>query len=355
MIQATDREKGQAFMTKMLGIYNGASLAYMVSIGHQTRLFDTMAALPPSTSEQIADAAGLNERYVREWLAAVVTGEIAEYEPANRTYWLPADHAAYLTRAAGPRNLAARAQITARNGAIEPKIVQCFYDGRGLPYSEYAGFPEMFSEFTALILDANLIDNTLPLVPGLVERLTAGIDLADVGCGAGHAINLMGQAFPNSRFTGYDFSREGIALGEAEARTMRLGNVRFEVKDAATLDSSLQFDAITVFDAIHDQAHPARVLSGIYESLKVGADFLCVDVAASSNLEDNLNHPMAPSLYTASAMHCMTVSLGHGGVGLGTMWGEQKALQMLGEAGFKDVAVRKVEGDIINNYYICRK
>jgi ubiquinone/menaquinone biosynthesis C-methylase UbiE len=203
--------------------------------------------------------------------------------------------------------------------------------------------------------DGTLIDRTLPLVPGLVEKLRAGIEVADVGCGAGHAINLMAQAFPASRFIGFDFAEDGIALARQEAQQMKLTNATFEVKDAAKLDVSNRFDLITVFDAIYDQAQPATVLEAIYNALKPGATFLCVDVAADSNLEGNLEHPLGPMLYTVSTMHCMTVSLAYGGVGLGTVWGEQKALEMLGEAGFKNVAVERVEGDIFNNYYIASK
>jgi ubiquinone/menaquinone biosynthesis C-methylase UbiE len=188
----------------------------------------------------------------------------------------------------------------------------------------------------------------------VVERLKAGIDVADVGCGAGHAINVMAKAFPNSRFTGYDFSAEAIEMGRTEAKALGLANSRFEVKDAATLDASIQVDLLTVFDAIHDQAKPARVLKGIYDALRPDGTFFCADVAASSNLEENVNHPLGPCLYGVSTMHCMTVSLAYGGVGLGTMWGEQKAVEMIREAGFANVRVKKVDGDL-NNYYIAQK
>jgi ubiquinone/menaquinone biosynthesis C-methylase UbiE len=208
---------------------------------------------------------------------------------------------------------------------------------------------------SAQVFDNTLIDVTLPLVPGLIDRLKSGIDVADVGCGAGHAINLMAQAFPNSRFTGYDFSEEGIARGRAEASEMGLTNAFFEVRDAAKLGIDSRFDFVTIFDAVHDQAHPAAMLAGIYVAMKPGADLLCVDIAASSNLEENIANPLAPMLYTVSTMHCMTVSLAYGGDGLGTVWGEQKALQMLGDAGFKDVRIERVEGDGFNNYYIARK
>ena len=127
------------------------------------------------------------------------------------------------------------------------------------------------------------------------------------------------------------------------------------MKDVATLDGSKQFDFITAFDTVHDQAKPRRVLKGIYDALKPGGTLLCVDIATSSNLEDNMQHPMAPALYAISTFHCMTVSLALDGEGLGTCWGEQKARELLGEAGFAGVTVARVEGDILNNYSISTK
>lgn len=353
--QELDPAKAQAFAGQMLGILNGASLALMTSIGHQTGLFDTMTGLPPSRSEQIAAAAGVNERYVREWLGAMVTGRIIEYDPTNRTYRLPPEHAASLTRAAGPDNLATLAQFFPLMGTVEEGVVNSFRNGGGVPYSAYPKFQQLMSEESSRVFDATLIDVTLPLVPGLVERLKAGIDAADVGCGSGHAINLMAKAFPNSRFTGYDFSEEGIEAGRAEAAMMGLSNAEFGVKDVATLDDARQFDFITAFDAIHDQAHPRRVLKGIADSLRLGGAFLCVDIAASSELAENIDHPLAPMLYAISTMHCMTVSLALNGEGLGTVWGEQVARELLAEAGFTNVSVKRVEGDILNNYYIATK
>jgi cyclopropane fatty-acyl-phospholipid synthase-like methyltransferase len=211
------------------------------------------------------------------------------------------------------------------------------------------------AEESAQVHDAVLIDVILPLVPGIVDPLNAGIDVLDVGCGSGHAINLMAQAFPNSRFTGYDFSDEGIAAGRAEAQRMGLTNTSFEVKDVATLNERGRFDFITAFDAIHDQAHPTKVLKSTAEALRPGGTFLMVDVAASSNVEENIEHPLGPALYMFSTLHCMTVSLALNGEGMGTMWGEQLARQKLAEAGFTKVDVKQVPGDIFNNYYIATK
>jgi len=353
--ETIDQAKAGAFAGQMVGILNGSILGLMTSIGHRTGLFDKMAELPPSTSEQIAQATGLNERYVREWLGAMVTGRFMEYDPAGKTYRLPPEHAASITRAAGPNNLAAFMQFGALMGNVEDQIVDCFQKGGGVPYSAYPKFQQLMAEESAQVFDATLIDVTLPLVPGLVDRLKSGIEVADISCGQGHAINLMAKAFSNSHFVGYDFSEDGISAGKAEAKQLGLTNARFEVKDVAELSETAKYDLITVFDAIHDQAQPRKVLANISCALKPDGVFLCVDIQASSNLEENMQHPLAPMLYGVSTLHCMTVSLALNGEGLGTVWGEQKARELLTEAGFKRIDVEHVEGDIFNSYYVCRK
>lgn len=348
-----DQAKSEAFAQQMLGVLNSAALSLMLSIGHKTGLFDTLSHLTPSTSEQIAEAAGLQERYVREWLATMVTGRIMEYDAASRTYRLPAEHAAWLTRGAGPNNLAFQAQYIVLLANVQDEVIDCFVKGSGVPYSSFPSFQRLMAEDSAQIFDASLVQITLPSIPGLVERLQTGIDVADIGSGSGHAINLMAQAFPHSRFVGYDISEEGIAAAHSEARRLGLTNARFEVQDVSHVDTPGSYDLITAFDSIHDQARPTQVLAAIAKVLRPGGMFLMVDFAASSHLEENLDHPLAPFLYTISCNHCMTVSLAANGEGLGTMWGEQKARQMLGAAGFTQLQVMQIEGDLFNNYYIA--
>lgn len=350
-----NQERVEAFGQRMLDILNEASLALMISIGHRTGLFDAMAGLPESTSQRIASAAGLNERYVREWLGAMVTGRIVDYEPANGTYCLPSEHAALLTRAASTDNLAMFMQYVSLFGSVEDRIVGCFRKGGGLPYSAYPRFQEVMAEESLLTVGASLIGTTLPLIPGAIERLESGVDVLDVGCGSGYAINLMADTFPRSRFTGYDLSETAIGNARAEASRRGMTNAKFEVMDVAKLGVRGQCDLITAFDAIHDQAQPTRVLKCIAEALRLDGTFLMQDIRGSSFVEKNLDHPLAPMLYTASCMHCMTVSLALDGEGLGTMWGEEKALQMLAEAGFARVEAKQVPADIQNNYYIARR
>lgn len=352
--QTVDPQKAEAFAGRILGIMNGGMLSFMISIGHRTGLFDKMASLPPSTSEQIASAAGLNERYVREALGSLVMGGIVEYDAAGKKYSLPPEHAAFITRAAGPNNMATFIQFTALMGQVEDQVVEAFRNGGGVPYSSFGTFQTLMAEESAQVVDATLLQSTLPLT-GLVDRLREGIDVADVGCGKGHAINVMAREFPNSRCTGYDFSDEGVAAGNAEAKEWGLSNAKFVAKDAATLGDKAAYDLICAFDAIHDQAAPTKVLANIARALRPGGVFLMVDIAGSSNLEDNYDHPLAPMLYAVSTMHCMTVSLALNGEGLGTMWGEQLAKKMLADAGFTKVDIKRVEGDIMNAYYIATK
>ena len=345
----------EEFVARMAGAIDGACLAVLASIGHQTGLFDVLADLPPATSAQIAEAAGLHERYVREWLGGAAAGGIVEYQATEATYFLPRHRAAALTRAAGPKNLARMATMIPMMGEVEQKIIGCFQNGGGLHYSEYPRFHAMMAEESGAVFDAALIDVILPLVDGLPDRLRAGADVADFACGSGHAINVMAQAFPASRFTGVDFSDEGVAAATEEAKRLGLTNATFERRDLAELDLADAYDVITVFDAIHDQAHPARVLANIYRALRPGGVFLMADVKASSQLEDNIGVAFAPFLYTISTMHCMTVSLARDGAGLGTVWGQQLATAMLTDAGFGDVETAEIKENPLDIYYIARE
>jgi ubiquinone/menaquinone biosynthesis C-methylase UbiE len=354
-VQELDQVKAEAFAGRMVGVLNEGALAIMTSIGHRTGLFDAMSGLPPSTSAQIASAAGLNERYVREWLGAMVVGRVVEHDPEGATYRLPPEHAAWLTRAASPNNIAVTAQFIPGLASVEDEIIESFKEGGGVPYSAFPRFHEVMVEDSGQTVVAALTDAILPLVPGLTERLEGGIDVLDVGSGSGRAMNLLARKFPNSRFVGYDFSEEAIARARAEAEEYGTTNVCFEVKDVANLDEEAGYDLITTFDAIHDQAKPAKVLEGIARALRDDGVYLMQDIAGSSHVHNNLEHLLGTFLYTVSTMHCMTVSLAQDGEGLGTMWGEERAREMLREAGFAKVEVKQLPQDFANSYYVVTK
>jgi len=349
-----DHAKSERFSERLMGYMNGAAVSLMTSIGHRTGLFDAMHGQAPATADEVARYATLHPRYVREWLDCMVTGGVVEYDAVTARYALPDEHAAWLARASAPNNIGVLAQYFPQLGAVEDELVECFHNGGGVPYSSFKRFGEIMAEDSGQSVLSALFVHILPLVPGIEARLEAGIDVLDIGCGRGLALMLMAERYPNSRFTGYDLLEDAIDWATAEARRRGLAHVRFAARDLTHFEQPAAFDLVTAFDAIHDQARPANVLRGVRGALKKGGVFLMQDIAGSSHVHRNMDHPIAPLLYTVSCMHCMTVSLAQGGDGLGTMWGEERAQKMLAEAGFGTIAVHRLPHDIQNCYYVCR-
>ena len=352
-----DDGRAEQFADRVLEILNCASLAIMISIGHRSGLFDTLAAAGEAGSADLAEAAGLDERYVREWLAAMTTGRIVEYDPASGRYRLPAEHAAWLTRDAAPDNLAVTAQFIPILASVEDDVVQRFREGGGVPYERFARFHEVMAEDSGQTVLSVLFSHILPLVPGAEERLERGASLLDLGCGRGRALLALAERFPRSRFVGYDLSPEAVDFARGQAAERSLSNVEYEPRDLSTFDEDAApeaFDLVTTFDAVHDQPRPLALLRGIRRTLAPDGVYLMQDIAASSHLHENLDHPAGPLMYTISTMHCMTVSLAQGGDGLGTMWGDQQARRLLAEAGFGSVDSHQLEHDPFNTYYVVR-
>jgi SAM-dependent methyltransferase len=349
-----DEARVEAFAGRLFELYTGGLLSSMIDIGHRTGLF-TAAAAGPATSAELAARADLQERYVREWLGAMVTGGILDHDPAAGTYRLPAEHAACLT-GGGSANLAPFSRLDTHLAKHVDAVARAFREGGGVPYAEFR--PEFTDVMDALgrgTFDELLLDAYLPIVPGLPERLAAGARVADVGCGTGHAMVLLAGAYPASTFVGYDLADDAIARARSEAAEAELANAHFEVRDAARLAVEEPFDVVFVFDAVHDQVAPAEVLERVHAALAPGGTFVMVEPRASSDLEGNRDNPLAPLLYSISTLHCLTVSLAGGGAGLGAAWGERLARAMLAEAGFAEVAVHEAPGDPINVVFVATK
>jgi SAM-dependent methyltransferase len=333
------------FAGRMRGLINEACLGLMISVGHRTGLFDLLAGRAPATSAEIAAAAGLEERHVREWLGAMVCGKIVDHDGARRTFRLPPAHAALLTRAAGPDNLAQVAQYLAIAAGLEEEIAASFRDGGPLPDSRRSRLEALQAETSDLRLRTGLIDRLLPLAPDAVGRLRAGGRALDAGCGHGRAVLLMAREFPRSRFVGRDLSATAIEAARAAAAAAGLDNASFEVADLATPVAADRagFDLVTAFDVVHDLAQPADALRALCAALAGGGSFLCLDVAAASNLADNVDHPLGPYIYTAAALR------------LGTVWGEELAQRMLRDAGFTEVAAHHLDGDPLHVVYLAHR
>ncbi len=343
------------FSEKLTAMFNHGAIVSMMSIGHQLGIFDKMEAMEPATSASIAKATNLDERYIREWLAVMTTGNIVEYDATAKHYRLPSHHAACLTRRASPGNYAVTSQFIPLIGKVESRLLECFKTGAGLHYCDYPNFHEVMAEDSHQTVVHGLFDYILPMIPGLKSRLESGISVMDAGCGAGLALLNLAQTFPNSHFIGYDLCPEAFAQTAAKAREQRITNLDFEACDLTHLADLEKYDLVTSFDAVHDQASPESLLSGIYRALKPDGVYLMQDIAGSSHLEKNLDHPLAPLLYAISSSHCTPVSLGQGGPGLGTMWGEELAANMLFEAGFRNIHSQHLEHDPFNVYFLSER
>jgi SAM-dependent methyltransferase len=352
-----DDERVAAFEERLVAMLNDGALCLMLSIGHRTRLLDAMAELGPTSVARLAGHAGLDERYVTEWLGAMTTGRIVAHDPELGTYALPAEHARLLTRGTPADNLAVFAQYVPLLAAVEDRIVDCFHHGGGVDYAAYPRFQEVMEEDSAQTVLAALHEHILPLVDGLTDRLEQGIEVVDVGCGRGRALAALAARYPNSTFAGYDISEEAVAHASDAAARRGLGNVAYHVCDAARLSEVVHAGSIglvTTFDAVHDQADPEAGVRAIRHILADDGVYLAQDIDATSTHHGDLDHPLGPLLYTISCLHCMTVSLARGGTGLGAMWGRQRALALFGRAGFSAVEVHTLDHDPQNAYYVCR-
>ena len=326
------------FGGKILGIYTGAILTKLIEIGYQTGLFEA-SRRGAATAGELSERAGLRERYVREWLGAMTTSGIYSYDADSKRYTLPEEHAALLSGDTA-QNLTPMSRMINHFGTHLPKLIACFREGGGVPYAAYRPvFTQCMDDVWRRIYDQQLLSGFIASVDGLTNELRRGIRVLDVGCGTGHAINLLEREYPQSAFFGYDIAEDAIAMARAEAMKMGLKNATFDAHDVTKFPEVPQFDLITAFDAIHDQKAPDAVLGGINRLLAPRGKFLMVEFKFSSHVEENLGNPFATLYYGISLMHRMTVSLAAGGPGLGAVWGEQTARRMLAEAGFGKVNV----------------
>jgi ubiquinone/menaquinone biosynthesis C-methylase UbiE len=354
------------FSRKMTDILNFGALNLAMSIGYQTGLFDVMDELDtPRTTSVIADRAGLDERYVKEWLCVMVSGGIVALShgpEGDDLFFLPKAHGDVVTRRAGHSNLGVYTQeIPLLTTCALGPVLRGFQTGEGVSYDHYPRFQDFMAQLANAKHRDVLVDLFLPSVQDgfLIRRLKSGIRVCDLGCAEGIAVMLMAEAFPNSEFVGIDLSDEAIEKAKTESRRRSLSNLTFVRQDAASMknDPDLvgSFDYVTAFDAVHDQTRPLDALISVHGILKSGGLFSMVDIAASSHLVDNKDHPMGSFLYTVSLMHCMPVGLVDGGTGLGMMWGRQKAVEMLKQAGFSDVQVLEIPEDPFNLHFLAQK
>jgi len=354
------------FSDKLIQILNQGALNLAISIGYALEIFECLDRQEtPVDVDTLAGQIGLSRRYLQEWLGIMVTGGIVELEDSgnsqNDRYLLPKSHGDLLCRRAGNNNLGVYTQeIPILTASALSAVQKDFSKGCGIPFSVYPQFQSFMAELSDAKHEQVLIRDFLPSVDDgkLIKKLETGICVCDLGCGQGVALNLMAEAFPASVFLGIDNHEQAVAHAALQARNLGLSNARFEIKDAAKIENDPDFasicDWVCAFDAIHDQSHPLAALKGCRYMLKPDGLFSMIDIKAGSRITDNMDHPMAPFLYTVSLMHCMPVGLNDQGRGLGMMWGRQQALKLLEQAGFSHVAAREIPNDPFNLHFQCR-
>jgi 2-polyprenyl-3-methyl-5-hydroxy-6-metoxy-1,4-benzoquinol methylase len=335
---------------------NSGFITMMISVGHRTSLFDVMAALPPSTSHEIAVAAGLTERYVREWLAAMTSAHIVDYEPRMATYYLPIEYAAVLSRGAGPNNLAPAAQLLSLLASVEDLVVASFQGGGGVMPQAYERLTEMLADEKRQLIDESYLDALLRLMPGMRSRLEAGAHVLDVGCGDGALITAMAREFPRSTFRGYDIGRTAIQRALEQRDESGARNVDYILADATCIHEPQTYDLVLALESLHELPFPSAALRNIAASLVPDGVFLMQEAAASSHLARNVEHPFAPMMYALSTMHAVPIALhDERGEALGRMWGRERAARMLNEAGFRKVRFESLAIDPLSYYCVAEK
>ena len=343
-----DRAKAKAFTLLMVRHLEGAAVSIMIEVGRRVGLFEAMATMGAATSAEIAAKTGLSERYVREWLAAMVCGGIVEYAAGGGTYRLPQEHAVGLT-GSSTGNLTTMAEMFPLLNRVIPDVAEAFRTGRGVPYRAYQPDHEPHGPAKPPALRRAAVQRVPRQPEGLIPKLEAGIRVADVGCGTGYCIALMARRFPKSTFVGYDLAEEGIA--EARSTARGLDNASFVVQDIARLEGRTRFDLVTVRrdsrpgrSRRRDAPHPRRAGAGrhVPDARRLGLE----RARRQRGRADG-----AVSL-RMSTMHCMSVSLAGGGPGLGTAWGHQVATGMLRDAGFTDVQLFE-RVDPANSLYVA--
>jgi SAM-dependent methyltransferase len=332
---AVDPEKLNAFMGKMVGDMGAAISGSLVILGDRLGLYTALRDHGPATSIELADATGLNERLIREWLAAQAAAEYIVYEAVTGRFSLSPEQAMVFADEESPAFMAGGFQLLAAAYKDEPKVAKAFQSGLGLGWHEhdvclFRGTERFFRPG----YNANLVSNWIPALDGVEARLKAGARVADVGCGHGASTILMAQAYPSSRFTGFDYHAPSIDRAREAAATAGVSDrIDFQVASAQNYPGE-GYDLVCIFDALHDMGDPVGAAAHIRRSLAPDGTWLLVEPFAHDDLTDNLN-PVGRMMYSASTMICTPASQSQEvGLALGAQAGEGRLRRVVEDAGF---------------------
>jgi ubiquinone/menaquinone biosynthesis C-methylase UbiE len=337
-IGAIGEAKVEAFVGQIVAEVGATVNAALVVIGDRLGLWRAMADGRPVTAAALAARTGTNERYVREWLSAQAAGGYVTYQADGERFSLPAEHALALADETSPVFLAGAFQTATAVLRAQDALAERFRTGAGFGWHEHdAGLFDGCERHFGTLYHSQLVQDWLPALDGVVDRLTAGARVADVGCGHGATTVLLAQAFPAATFVGYDYHEASVATARARAQAAGLDDrVSFEVAPAAKLPDT-GFDLVTVFDALHDMGDPVAAATRLRESLTPDGTCMIVEPAAADDLAGNL-HPIGRFAYAMSTLVCTPASLAQEGQrALGTQAGPARITQVLRRAGFTRV------------------
>lgn len=344
MPQAIDEEKFHAFVGKMLGDLGGAMSVPTVRIGLRLGLFDALAEGPATAGELAERAGGLHERYVREWALAQCANGYLGYDPAGRKFSISPEAAMVFVEKDSPVYLAGAFELVAAMVEAEAKVEECFRHGSGVRWGDHAGC--LFCATGAFFRPGyvnNIVQSWIPALDGMPARLERGAKVADVGCGVGFSTLLMAEAWPQSRFVGYDFHEPSIVEARRHAEAHGLGGrVRFEVATAKDIAED-GFDLVTMYDCLHDMGDPRGCAEHMRRIVAPDGAWMIVEPIAGDAPEQNFN-PVGRLYYNASTMICVPTSLDQEvGEGLGAQAGEARLSEVVRSGGFETVR-RATEG-----------
>ena len=339
-----DEARLNAFVGKMLGDLGGAMSVPTVRIGLRLGLFDALAEAPLTASLLAQRAGGLHERYVREWALAQAASGYVDFDPGTDKFSLSPEQAMVFVNRDSPVYLAGAFDLVAAMIEAESKVEECFRHGTGVRWGDHAGC--LFCATGAFFRPGyvnNIVQAWIPALDGVEKRLHAGAKVADVGCGVGFSTLLMAEAYPESRFIGYDFHEPSIEEARHHANEHNLGDrVRFEVGKAKEIAED-GFDLITMYDCLHDMGDPRGCAAHMRRILAPDGAWMIVEPIAGDAPADNMN-AVGRLFYNASTMICVPTSLDQEvGAGLGAQAGETRLAQVIKDGGFKTVR-RATEG-----------
>jgi 2-polyprenyl-3-methyl-5-hydroxy-6-metoxy-1,4-benzoquinol methylase len=356
-VPALDMGKLQSFAFKVVGDVTAQQIGPLSTVGDRLGLFRTLADAGPLTSGAFAERAGINERYGREWLAAMACHGYLDYDDATKQFSLPPEHAMVLANSESPLYLTGLIKMAQPYWANIDLLAEAFTHGGGVPQERYGEhFWCGFEQFTYTFFRNSMVQEWLPALPTVDARLRAGGAVADVGCGNGQALIILAQAYPEATFIGYDNYAPAIAAANAHARQAGLGDrLRFEVCDV-TQGLPGQYDLITTFDVVHDMPRPRPALKEIKRALNPGGTYFVLEFNFYGELQANIDHPLGIGAfgYSASTNYCMTQALAVGGEGTGTCMGEEKMRELADEAGFGQFRRMDFANNPFNIFYEIR-